>query len=357
MHFETSFRDARVLVTGHTGFKGAWLSQWLHLLGAKVMGVSLPPPDDRPSLFADIGLANRIESRFVDIRDASAVATAMRDFRPEVVFHLAAQALVRESYARPLETFATNILGTANILQAAGETGSVKSLVCVTTDKVYHNREWVWPYRETDELGGHDPYSGSKAAAEIVASVYRDNLWANDAGPRMATARGGNVIGGGDWSKDRLIPDIVRCIMSKSPLIIRSPKSIRPWQHVLELCRGYIVLSQRLAASGGDFSSAWNFGPGPAGEANVETVIALALKAIGRPDHPVQLEAATLRESRLLRLDISKATADLGWRPIADLEDSVSMTMNWYRRWIDDPGSALATMSEQIREYDQRLSA
>lgn len=355
MHFDKTFRDARILVTGHTGFKGAWLSQWLHLMGANVLGLSLPPPVDRPSLFNDIALADRIDSGFVDIRDAASVASAIKNFRPDFIFHLAAQALVRESYARPLETFDTNIMGTANVLQAAGDAGGVKAIVCVTTDKVYHNHEWAWPYRETDQLGGHDPYSGSKAAAELVAAVYRDNLWANGSGPNMATARGGNVIGGGDWSKDRLIPDIVRCIIADSPIVIRSPKSVRPWQHVLELCRAYIVLAERLATDGRSASDAWNFGPGPAGESNVEAVLSLALKAIGRPQHPVQLETATLRESKLLRLDISKAGSELGWTPAADLETSVRLTMEWYRRWIEDRGTAPALMDEQILNYDQRL--
>lgn len=355
MHFELTFRDARILVTGHTGFKGAWLSQWLHLIGADVLGLALPPPDDRPSLFNDIGLGERIGSRIVDVRDGASVSSAIRDFRPDFVFHLAAQALVRELYARPLETFDTNIMGTANVLQAAGDAGSVKAVVCVTTDKVYHNREWTWPYRETDRLGGHDPYSGSKAAAELVAAVYRDNLWANGTGPNMATARGGNVIGGGDWSKDRLIPDIVRCIIADHPIVIRSPKSIRPWQHVLELCRAYIMLAERLATDGASASDAWNFGPGQAGELNVETVLALALKSIGRPHHPVELGQATLRESKLLRLDISKAGSDLGWTPATDLEASVGMTMEWYRKWIDNPQSAAVVMNEQINIYDQRL--
>lgn len=351
------FRGAKVLVTGHTGFKGAWLCEWLNALGAHVTALALPPPDDRPSLFADLDLAARVDSRFCDIRDPLAVAQIMNEAKPDIVLHLAAQALVRPSYAFPIETFDTNVMGTAHVLQAAGDVGTVKAIVCVTTDKVYHNNEWLWPYRENDRLGGHDPYSASKAAAEIVAAVYRDNLFANGKGPAMATARGGNVIGGGDWSKDRLIPDIVRFVMAGDPIVLRSPKSVRPWQHVLELCRGYLMLAQALATKPASAADAWNFGPGAQGEANVETVVRLALKEYGRPDHEVRIEPPpeALKESKLLRLDISKAEAELDWRPIVDLRTGVAMTMQWYAGWAADRAGALALTRRQIADYQARM--
>ena len=239
----STYRDRRVLVTGHTGFKGSWLCSWLLELGAKVAGLALEA-ESRPNLFEALGLADRMASHICDIRDEAALRGVFQETRPEIVFHLAAQPLVRRSYADPIATFATNVLGTAHVLEAARASSSVRAIVIVTTDKVYDNREWAWPYREIDALGGLDPYSASKAAAEIVTAVYQKNLCRGSIA--IATARGGNVIGGGDWSEDRIVPDIVRAISVDAPVVLRNPHAVRPWQHVLELCEAYIELGARL---------------------------------------------------------------------------------------------------------------
>lgn len=346
-----TYRGVRVLVTGHTGFKGAWLAAWLLAEGAEVMGLALAPEAGRPSLFADLDLAGRIASRFVDIRDAEAVQAAVAAFRPQVVFHLAAQALVRRSYVDPLATFAVNVMGTAHVLESARRTDSVRAVVCVTSDKCYDNREWVWGYRETDPLGGKDPYSASKAAAEIVAASYRQALLPG--GPRLATARGGNVIGGGDWSEDRLVPDLVRAVRAGAPLVLRNPGAVRPWQHVLELLHGYLLLGARLLDGDDRAAGAWNFGPARSGEVAVGCLVEAALAAWGgsRSPIPVRVEPSAVAEAGILKLDTAKAEAALGWRPLLDFERTVRLTMDWYRGYSDSPASARGLVESQIADY------
>jgi CDP-glucose 4,6-dehydratase len=344
------YEKRRVLVTGHTGFKGAWLSTWLAELGAEVSGLA-QPPEGEPNLFAALDLADRMaSSSVVDIRDKEAVVAEIDRLKPEIVFHLAAQALVRRSYADPIETFATNVLGTANVLEACRLQDSVKAVVCVTTDKVYQNHEWVWPYRENDRLGGKDPYSASKACAEIVASVYQGALNREDP-VRIATARGGNVVGGGDWSADRIVPDIVRALTTGSPIVLRNPGAVRPWQHVLELCEGYLELGARLLAGEREVEGAWNFGPFPTDQTRVDGVVSKFLETWGAPGHQVDLQPSPLHEARLLRLDVSKAMSGLDWRPRLSIDDTIALTAEWYRSYYRDPGSAHEVTCNQLRRF------
>ncbi len=356
MDLEGSFRDRRVTVTGHTGFKGGWLSCWLENLGAKVTGISLPPSSE-PNLFALLGLERTVGSYFVDIRDAAALTKHLGRATPEVVFHLAAQPLVRQSYADPLETFSTNILGTANLLEACRAVPSVRAVVIVTTDKVYENREWAWPYRENDPLGGLDPYSASKACAEIIAGVYQKNICRGERRIHIATARGGNVIGGGDWSADRIVPDIVRAVGSGAPISLRNPGAVRPWQHVLELCEAYLTLGARLLAGEERAEQAWNFGPWPADELPVGEITRTLLRIMGHPDHPVVLSPSPLHEAQLLRLDNAKAVAQLGWRPRLRVAEALAWTADWYREVNRDPGGARALTRGQIGAFADLIAA
>ena len=351
-----SYRGVRVLITGHTGFKGGWLASWLLAEGAEVMGLALAPEAGQPNLFDALGLASRMGSVIADIRDLEAVQDTVAAFRPDIVFHLAAQALVRRSYADPLGTFAVNVMGTAHVLEAARRTESVRAFVCVTSDKCYANREWVWGYRETDPLGGRDPYSASKAAAEIVAASYRQAL-VPDGRLRIATARGGNVIGGGDWSPDRLVPDLVRAIAAREPLVLRNPDAIRPWQHVLELVRGYLMLGGRLLAGEDGALGAWNFGPARESEVAVSRLIEQALSVWGRERTELRVEPSPLGEAGILKLDTAKADALLGWRPVLGFADSVRLTLDWYRRHSTGTASARDLVDEQIGAYRRLCGA
>lgn len=343
------YQGVRVLITGHTGFKGAWLASWLLQDGADVLGLALEPEPNKPSLYKSLHLEERMDSRIVDIRDADKVRAAIAKFRPQIVFHLAAQALVRRSYADPLGTFAVNIMGTAHVLEAARSTNSVEAFVCVTSDKCYENREWVWGYRETDHLGGKDPYSASKAAAEIVAASYRRAL-VTTSQLRIATARGGNVIGGGDWSEDRLIPDLVRAIDTSQPLILRNPNAVRPWQHVLELVYGYLMLGKRLL-EGDNAVGSWNFGPARESEVSVERLVEKALAFWGGDQASIRIEPSAIEEAGVLKLDTAKSEALLGWRPALALADSVRLTMEWYQRFMDGSATARDLVNEQIAGY------
>jgi CDP-glucose 4,6-dehydratase len=279
----------------------------------------------------------------------------MEETRPEIVFHLAAQPLVRRSYRDPIETFATNVLGTAHVLEAARQCPSVRAIVCVTTDKVYENHEWAWGYRENDSLGGKDPYSASKACSEIVAAAYRQTLLPLAGDILIATARGGNVIGGGDWSEDRLIPDIVRAIEAGEPIVLRNPKSTRPWQHVLELVRGYVLLGRRLLDGDRSAIGAWNFGPETENEINVEAIVKAFLTEWGR-DIPVKIDTSPTPEAQFLRLDISKARFELNWRPVLGRKDTLDMTAEWYRRHAAGE-DAKTLLAEQITKYKARLQS
>ncbi|MGU3666188.1 CDP-glucose 4,6-dehydratase [Methylobacterium sp. A49B] len=344
-----SYSGIRVLVTGHTGFKGAWLASWLLADGAEVMGLALAPEPGRPNLFEALDLASRMGCVMADIRDPQVVQDAVAAFRPQIVFHLAAQALVRRSYADPLGTFAVNVMGTAHVLEAARSVESVRAFVCVTSDKCYENREWVWGYRENDPLGGKDPYSASKAAAEIVAASYRQALAPGRL--RIATARGGNVIGGGDWSQDRLVPDLVRAIETGEPLVLRNPGAIRPWQHVLELVRGYLMLGDRLLAGDDGAAGAWNFGPARESEVAVGRLVEEALGVWGKERTDLRVQPSELAEAGILKLDTAKADARLGWRPMLGFSDSVRLTMDWYRRHSAGAVRARDLVDEQISAY------
>jgi len=323
------WNNKRVLLTGHSGFKGGWLSLWLSLMGARVSGISLAP-DTIPNLFSLANIDKCIDSHFCDIRNARELAALVAGIEPEIVIHMAAQALVRLGYKEPLETFETNVLGTVNLLEAVRNIDSVRVIVAVTTDKVYRNLEHGKPYCEADELGGFDPYSASKAASELVIASYRDSFLA-DKGVALASARAGNVIGGGDWSQERLIPDAVRAWGSSGNLHIRRPQAIRPWQHVLEPLNGYLVLAEHLWRSP-ELAEAYNFGPETNQAATVSEVIELASKAFGSGDVTLGEGSEGPHEAGYLSLEISRAKSALGVHPIWGLEESVERTMNWYRR-------------------------
>jgi CDP-glucose 4,6-dehydratase len=329
--FGNAYRGRRVLVTGHTGFKGSWLCLWLRALGSEVTGLALDPPSE-PSHWGLLKLP--ITDHRIDIRDEAAVRRVFAAERPEIVFHLAAQPLVRRSYREPVITWATNVMGTAHVLEAVRHTPEVRAVVVVTTDKCYENREWPWPYRERDRLGGHDAYSASKAGAELVAASYRSALLRQPSASLLATARGGNVIGGGDWSEDRLIPDLVRAVVAGEPLVIRAPRATRPWQHVLDCLSGYLLLGQRLLAGDATCADAWNFGPDGEGNRTVEEV----LQHLARTWPQLRWQLASgpqPHEAGLLQLDSAKAKMHLGWRPVWDLGAAIDRTATWYRQWLE----------------------
>ncbi len=328
VHAADFWRGKRVLLTGHTGFKGGWLALWLQRLGAQVTGIALPP-DSTPNLFQLARVDDGMESRHADIRDAASLSAIIRPVRPEIVLHLAAQPLVRASYREPLETFASNVMGTAHVLDALRGVDSLRVAVMVTTDKVYQNREWPYPYRESDALGGHDPYSASKAASEIVIACYRDAFLAAQ-GVAVASARAGNVIGGGDWSQDRLIPDAVRAWQSGQVLAIRRPQSIRPWQHVLEPLAGYLTLARKLWEEPA-LAGAYNFGPQSGEAATVRDVVELARSAYGAGEVHFGDDSAGPHEAGWLALETAKARNALGLVPKWALSESVKRTMAWYR--------------------------
>jgi CDP-glucose 4,6-dehydratase len=332
----------RILLTGHTGFKGAWLALWLDRLGAKVVGIGLPPVTT-PSMAGLAGIDGLLDSRFIDIRDADELTRQVQSASPEIVFHLAAQALVRTSYGEPLLTFDTNVQGTANLLEAVRITATARVVVAITTDKVYRNIEHHYPYRETDALGGHDPYSASKAAAEIVIASYRDAYLANN-GVAVASARAGNVIGGGDWSEDRLIPDAVRAWSGGRTLAVRRPQAFRPWQHVLEPLAGYLRLAERLWAEP-DLAGPYNFGPPTDAAASVREVVLLAKRSYGGGEVNWGEGGGGPHEAGWLALETAKALHVLGVAPRWSLQTAVQRTMDWYRR--QQEGSAARELCAQ----------
>jgi CDP-glucose 4,6-dehydratase len=350
----TWYTGRRVLVTGHTGFKGAWLSAWLSRAGADVTGYGLPP-EGAPSLYGTAAVGDLVSSVVGDVRDREAVARAMAAARPEVVFHLAAQALVRRSYRDPLGTYETNVLGTAHVLESARRTPSVRAVVVVTSDKCYASREGGRPYTEDEPLGGADPYSSSKACAELVTAAMRRSFLA-DGRCAVATARAGNVVGGGDWSEDRLVPDLMTAATAGVPATVRHPGAVRPWQFVLEPLRGYLVLGRHLVEGGASFAEAWNFGPAPLDRGTTVRELVGALRR-----HWDRIEAVEApdpggpHEAPALRLDSTKAASRLGWRPLLDLATMAQLTAAWYRRHADDPALAPALVEEQLAEYERRV--
>ena len=347
-----TYRGRRVFLTGHTGFKGSWLGEWLHQLGAEVTGFSDQVPTN-PSHFESIGLKNRLKDLRGDIRDLPALHKALVSAKPEIVFHLAAQPLVRASYEQPIETFAANVMGTAHLLESARRTPGVKAVVVITTDKVYENRDWDQGYKETDSLGGHDPYSASKAAAEIVSSSYIRSFLSG-AGIRACTARAGNVIGGGDWAADRLVPDCVRAWEQSQKVVLRNPTYVRPWQHVLEPLGAYLLLGQRLLEQPeGVQGEAFNIGPPVALEQTAEALVRELEAQWPGAGHEVQRSAdgGAKKEMRMLRLSCEKAEEVLRWRPLLSFAETTAWTSEWYRDVAQNPAAAVEKTRAQIQRY------
>lgn len=343
------FKGRRVLVTGSTGFKGSWLCTWLLHLGAEVSGFALAPAEDAP-LFDQLNLRERIDQHDGDIRDMDTVRRMLAATKPEIVFHLAAQPLVRYSYDEPKETFDTNVAGAVNLLDAIREGDTVKALVFVTSDKAYRNKEWIWGYRENDELGGHDPYSASKAAAEIVFAGYQDSFFKKRAGFAAASVRAGNVIGGGDMSLDRIVPDCIRAMRNDEEIVLRNPQSTRPWQHVLEPLSGYMAVAAGLLRDPENTTGAWNFGPDAE---NVRTVEELTQKAIdvwGAGSLRVERDPNQPHEANLLMLNSDKAKSELGWRVHWDFEAAVTNTVSWYKR-VHDGEDPVKVTNEQLDAF------
>ncbi|MCF4113927.1 MULTISPECIES: CDP-glucose 4,6-dehydratase [Dethiosulfovibrio] len=353
-----SFWNGRsVFVTGHTGFKGGWLSLWLSSLGARVHGYALDPPTS-PSFFDALKLGDMIDSTIGDVRNLDLMIAEMKRTSPEIVFHMAAQPLVRESYKNPIETYDINVMGTAKVLEAVRKTPSVRAVVVITTDKCYENGERIWGYREDEPLGGYDPYSSSKACSEIVASAYRRSYFNPDDYDRhrvaLATARAGNVLGGGDWAKDRLIPDCFRSILAGEPVIIRSPHAVRPWQHVLEPVSGYLRLGRLLYQAGPEYGESWNFGPVDRDEQTVEKVVGKLCELWGdRAGYEIGEDPERLHEASMLRLDCSKSRFRLDWLPEWSLEQALSESVEWTKAWSNGASSdEMATISvDQIDKY------
>ncbi|MBO9536369.1 CDP-glucose 4,6-dehydratase [Herbaspirillum sp.] len=354
------WRDKRVFVTGHTGFKGSWLTLWLHLMGAKVSGYSLPAPTN-PSLFHLARLQNCVQTTTGDVRDPKHVAETMAAVQPDIVFHLAAQPLVRDSYLTPLDTYATNVMGTAHVLEAVRNTPSVRSVVVVTSDKCYENREWLWGYREDDPMGGHDPYSSSKGAAELVTSAYRRSFFAKDPDNQVgiASVRAGNVIGGGDFAPDRLIPDFIRALEKDEPVSIRNPHAVRPWQFVLEPLSGYLQIGRLLYEHGNKYAEGWNFGPADTDMQTVSQLCATFNHSLQKNDvKPVEVrlepQPNAPHEAAFLRLDISKARQRLDWIPKMELYTALELTAQWYGGYLNNED--LRTLSENQIAFYQSLT-
>ncbi|WP_428715111.1 CDP-glucose 4,6-dehydratase, partial [Uliginosibacterium sediminicola] len=342
------WRGKRVFLTGHTGFKGSWLSLWLQSLGAELHGFALKPPTT-PALFDEARVADGMHSTFGDVRDYDAVFAAMSAAKPDIVIHMAAQPLVRYSYKAPVETYATNVMGTVHVLEAARQLGTVKAIVNVTTDKCYENKEWVWGYREDEPMGGYDPYSNSKGCSELVTSAYRRSFF-QSAGIALASGRAGNVIGGGDWADDRLIPDILRAFEKGQPVVIRNPHSTRPWQHVLEPLSGYLNLAEKLYNEGQAWAEGWNFGPHDDDARPVQWIVEHMVGAWGR-GASWQLDGGNHpHEAHYLKLDISKAKSRLNWQPSWNLATALKQIVSWHQAWLDKQ-DVRALCLQQIEEY------
>lgn len=333
-HIDPVFwKGKRVFLTGHTGFKGSWLSLWLQSMGAQVKGYALSPPTT-PALFEEARVADGMDSEHGDIRDLDAITRSMTSFQPDILIHMAAQPLVRLSYREPVATYATNVMGTVHVLEAARKCKQLRCIVNITTDKCYENREWEWGYRENEPMGGHDPYSNSKGCAELVTSAYRNSFFNDEKGPALASARAGNVIGGGDWADDRLIPDILRAFEKSQPVIIRNPLATRPWQHVLEPLSGYLVLAQHLWQHGAGYAEGWNFGPRDEDAMPVEWILDHMVSSWGK-GASWQLDTNPQpHEARYLKLDISKARARLHWSPTWGLNETLERIIRWHNVWL-----------------------
>lgn len=346
------WQSKRVLVTGHTGFKGSWISLWLSHLGADVIGVALEPHTE-PNIYRLAALADIVDSRVLDIRDAQAVYDVVEETRPDIVIHLAAQSLVRLSYDDPIGTYATNVMGTVHLLDAVRRVGGTRAFINVTSDKCYENFEWPWPYRETDQVGGRDPYSNSKGCAELVTMAFRRSFFGGgDSCTALASVRAGNVIGGGDWATDRLLPDCIRAISIGRPVQIRNPDAVRPWQHVLEPLTGYLLLAEQSCAEPAKFSEAWNFGPVMEDARPVRWIVDRMISQWG-DDASWELQPdGHLHEATELRVDSSKAQTYLGWRPRLDIGAAIDWTVEWYRGHLSGM-DARALCLDQIDRYQE----
>jgi CDP-glucose 4,6-dehydratase len=349
------WRGKRVFITGHTGFKGGWLTLWLESLGAKVAGYSLAAPT-QPSFFKIAGVENAAVSTIDDIRNLAALRGSMDEFAPEIVFHLAAQALVRPSYQDPVDTYSTNVMGTVNLLESIRHCPSVRSVVIVSSDKCYENREWVWGYREIDPMGGYDPYSNSKGCAELVTAAFRSSFFHPNEYQRhhvaIASARAGNVIGGGDWAQDRLMPDVVRAMVARQTVKIRNPGATRPWQHVLEPLSGYLSLATRLYQEGSHFTGGWNFGPRADDTMPVRNLVEHATRLWGKGASLEIANGNQPHEAAYLALDCSKARSLLDWRPRLRIETALAWTIDWYKTW-QEGGDMRAISLAQISTYSE----
>jgi len=347
------WKGKKVFLTGHTGFKGSWLSLWLTMMGAEVTGFALEPPT-KPSLFELCNIEKKVNSVIGDIRDYNKLHKTINDYKPEIVIHMAAQPIVRESYINPAETYEINVMGTVNLLETIRKSKGIKAVVNVTTDKCYENKEWLWGYRENEPLGGYDPYSNSKACSELVTSSYRNSFFNSDTykdhGVALATARAGNVIGGGDWAKDRLIPDCIRSILDGSPIIIRNPNSIRPWQHVLEPLGGYLLLARKLYEYGSEYASAWNFGPDDKDCKTVGYIVSKMCELWGEGAKFNLDNGSNPHEANFLKLDCSKSKYKLGWEPKWSLDTALEKIVDWTKAYKSKKDLE-AVCYAQIKEY------
>ena len=356
--FGDAFSGRRVFVTGHTGFKGAWLASWLGQLGAEVTGYALDPPTE-PSLFEAVNLSEQLHHVIADVRDGDRLAAEVAAGRPSVIFHLAAQSLVRPAYARPQETFATNVMGTVNVLEAARASDSVAAVVIVTSDKCYQNLESGRAFHEDDAMGGRDPYSASKGCAELVTAAYRDSFFSSPGSAAVASVRAGNVIGGGDWAADRIIPDCVRAVTAGEPIVVRNPDAVRPWQHVLEPLSGYLWLAARMLRDGRVLAGPWNLGPtDQAGDRPVRWVVECFLEGWGSGSWATSADPAPQpHEAHHLGLDSAKAREQLGWAPVWDAETAVRRTAEWYREYYRAAAAAREMVELQLRTYESDARA
>jgi CDP-glucose 4,6-dehydratase len=345
------WKGKKVFLTGHSGFKGSWLSIWLNSMGAVVRGYALKPATN-PNLFTIAGIENLVTSDFNDIRDYSLLCRSVLEFSPDIVFHMAAQPLVRASYENPLETYEINVMGTTNLLEAVRHCSTIQAVVNITTDKCYENNEWVWGYKETDRIGGRDPYSSSKGCSELVTASYRDSFLSG-VNVGIATVRSGNVIGGGDWADDRLIPDILRAFESSKSVIIRNPNATRPWQHVLEPLSGYLILAEQLFKNPDEFSEGWNFGPYDQDVRSVDWILDQMTHLWPGASWKLDLDDNP-HEAKLLKLDISKASSILGWTPTWDLDVTLGKIVRWHKHWVQGADMRAECVNE-INEFTKDM--
>lgn len=355
--FNNIYRGKNVLVTGHTGFKGSWLTVWLTMLGANVIGYSLEP-NDKYDNFNMCGLADKVTHICDDIRNMERLSYVFEKYKPEFVFHLAAQPLVLRSYEEPKETYDINVMGTLNVLECIRKSDSVKVGLMITTDKCYENKEQIWGYREIDALGGYDPYSSSKACAEILISSYRNSYMNSDAfekhGKAIASVRAGNVIGGGDWSSNRIVPDCIRSLMEDEDIVVRNPSAVRPWQFVLEPLGGYLLLASKLYNEGSKYSSAWNFGPGEEMNIQVRHIVDKIIKFYGKGNWIDASNPNSLHEANLLTLDCTKSRKYLEWKPVLNFDETIKMTVDWYKKFKNE--NMYSFCIEQIENYVQKAA-